>query len=359
MKRPFSVTLCGYYGFGNVGDELLASSIIRLLQETGIEKNHIAVLSNDPDNTARSLGTASADRWKPKEVFSILRKSRTLLLGGGGLFQDTTSVRSCLYYWGVIRLARLAGTVPWMFGQSVGPFRTGAGKFLARNAIGKCRARAVRDEGSRRILAGWGYDMEVTPDPVLYLGEDQKNSRTSSMRDNILINVRPWQGELPHIFLSELVRLKRDQNCPLRFIALSGDDQEFLEENLHRSVRHIVLVAFLFQCFDLGGDLAAVESVGTQLDSQLLGFVYDITLATQIGYQHPPFVPHKGRVHMLIGARDFHDGIDVQAAFVGESASADKRPRVERYDIGRFTDETGQTLYLFEAIFGNGMHSHF
>ena len=232
MKRPFSVTLCGYYGFGNVGDELLASSIIRLLQETGIEKNHIAVLSNDPDNTARSLGTASADRWKPKEVLSILRKSRTLLLGGGGLFQDTTSVRSCLYYWGVIRLARLAGTVPWMFGQSVGPFRTGAGKFLARNAIGKCRARAVRDEGSRRILAGWGYDMEVTPDPVLYLGEDQKNSRTSSMRDNILVNVRPWQGELPHIFLSELVRLKRDQNCPLRFIALSGDDQEFLEENL-------------------------------------------------------------------------------------------------------------------------------
>lgn len=234
MRRPFSVTLCGYYGFGNVGDELLASSIIRLLQEAGIEKSNIAVLSNDPANTARSLGTASADRWKPKEVFSILRQSRTLLLGGGGLFQDTTSVRSCLYYWGVISLARLAGTVPWMFGQSVGPFRTAAGKFLARDAIGKCRARAVRDEGSRRILSGWGYDLEITPDPVLYLGEDSRKNRTSTIGDYILANVRPWQGDLPHILLSELDKLKREQACPLRFIALSGDDQEFLEENLSR-----------------------------------------------------------------------------------------------------------------------------
>ena len=37
-------------------------------------------------------------------VVSALRSSETLLLGGRELFQDGTSLRSCLWYWGLVRL---------------------------------------------------------------------------------------------------------------------------------------------------------------------------------------------------------------------------------------------------------------
>ncbi|MFZ2812730.1 MAG: polysaccharide pyruvyl transferase CsaB, partial [Thermovirgaceae bacterium] len=103
MSRPLDVVLCGYYGFGNLGDELMAESLLGLLKKNGVPGERIAILSA-AQGVAADRGEASrVDRWSPLEVMSALRSSRTLLLGGGGLFQDSTSTRSCAYYWGVAR----------------------------------------------------------------------------------------------------------------------------------------------------------------------------------------------------------------------------------------------------------------
>lgn len=230
MSRNFQVALCGYYGFGNMGDEFLATAIMKLLEEVGISKDRIVILSNDPESTSREFGVSSVNRWVFADVLRALRASRTLLLGGGGLFQDSTSVRSCMYYWGVIRLACLAGARPWMFGQSVGPFRTGLGEFLARNAIGKCMVRAVRDEGSKKLLTGWGYDMYQTPDPVIYLGTGQPAVSPPEEDGYILVNVRPWKGDLPHTLLRKVEESGKVWKYPCRFVALCGDDEAFLRE---------------------------------------------------------------------------------------------------------------------------------
>ena len=48
-EREFRVALCGYYGFGNLGDELLAEALIAALERCGIKRGEMAMLSASPD----------------------------------------------------------------------------------------------------------------------------------------------------------------------------------------------------------------------------------------------------------------------------------------------------------------------
>ena len=144
VAKAYDVVLSGYYGFGNLGDELICRALIDMAIKAGIDKSRLCVLSANPKETSEKFGVAAVDRWNLFEVFRALRQSRSLLLGGGGLFQDSTSLRSSLYYWGVVFLARMAGVRPWAFGQSVGPFRSKLAAKLARNALKHCSPRCVR-----------------------------------------------------------------------------------------------------------------------------------------------------------------------------------------------------------------------
>ncbi|MFA7220163.1 MAG: polysaccharide pyruvyl transferase CsaB, partial [Synergistaceae bacterium] len=68
MNRAYDVLLAGYYGFGNLGDELLAEACVRLLVSNGVPRERIAVLSADTEGTKKSLGVSAFDRWKLSEI---------------------------------------------------------------------------------------------------------------------------------------------------------------------------------------------------------------------------------------------------------------------------------------------------
>lgn len=231
MKRPFDVTLCGYYGFGNLGDELIAEGLVSLLEKNGIARDRIAILTasgNAPE------GVRAFNRWRPDKVLSALKMSRTLLLGGGGLFQDSTSIRSCLYYWGVTRMARAAGCTPWAFGQSVGPLSSSLALFLARDALCLCSARGVRDHGSMARLSGWGLDGEIAPDPVMALSGSFVRSGSSG--EYMLLNVRPWRGGLPEAAAKAASLTAEGMGIPILGVALSEQDARLMEELRERGV---------------------------------------------------------------------------------------------------------------------------
>lgn len=225
MTRSYDVVIAGYYGFGNLGDELLAQSVIQLLLSFGVEKGKIAILSNNPEESEKKFGVTAINRWKLTAVREALLVSCTLLLGGGGLFQDATSARSCAYYWGLVRLARMARCRVWAFGQSVGPLVSPAARWLARTAFAACEYAGVRDEGSRAVLAGFGLSSELTPDLVfaLDLPPLPEKGRT------VLINARPskdarWGGRVA--FAS---RALMDKGFALRGVAFSEEDARELE----------------------------------------------------------------------------------------------------------------------------------
>lgn len=154
--RKYRVAILGYYGFGNLGDELLLTACLEMLNRCGVNRESIVVLSNSPAETSQNFGVASVNRWKLREAVSVLRESETLLLGGGGIFQDTSSVKSCVWYWGMLRLAKFLGCKVWALGQSVGPLNSKISRVLAGDALRLCRKLHVRDDESLRLAESLG-----------------------------------------------------------------------------------------------------------------------------------------------------------------------------------------------------------
>ena len=208
MKR-YRVALAGYYGFGNLGDELLLEASIAALLRCGVAREGIVVLSNDPDDSRRKFGVESVNRWSVRQVGHVLGQSETLLLGGGGLFQDATHLRSCVYYWGLVRGAPLRGAMPWALGQSVGPLRTRFARWLTRDALKRCRLVQVRDKAalllceSLGVRVQGGHDLVFSLDGVFPELDSKKNPAKEKVSWNaapMLVNVRPCAGGLAERF---------------------------------------------------------------------------------------------------------------------------------------------------------------
>ena len=158
--------LSGYYGFGNIGDEALRDVIVRELRSR-YPYATIDVLSAQPELTAHDLGVVSTPRAHLGAVKRAIDGADVVLSGGGGLLQNSTSLKSLVYYAGIIRSAIRAGKKTMIFAQSIGPL-----DFLGKQTVRECckglGAATVRDERSQRLLASLLPELSVVrgADPV-------------------------------------------------------------------------------------------------------------------------------------------------------------------------------------------------
>lgn len=158
--------ISGYYGFENLGDDALLEIIVAQLK-TRYPYATIDVLSAKPEVTAHELGVASTPRWEQSAIREAIGAADVVLSGGGGLFQNATSLKSLFYYAGIVRTAIRAGKKTMIFAQSIGPL-----DFLGKQTVRECcrglQAATVRDERSSALLSPLvpGTPVEVTADPV-------------------------------------------------------------------------------------------------------------------------------------------------------------------------------------------------
>jgi polysaccharide pyruvyl transferase CsaB len=208
------ITVSGYYGFHNTGDEAIALSISRELRARG----HTALLlSQNPAHTRRAYGSASAARMNPLEIVRALWNTQMLWSGGGGLLQDKTSVRNLTYYLALIRGAQLLGRRVVVFNQSIGPLSLEGGARVARvlgRRPGSVRV-IVRDRASQETLEHLGIEALLGGDPALLLTPPSdlnadKNTVVLAPRGDVL---DANQG------LKELTRMLREKGR--RVVALS------------------------------------------------------------------------------------------------------------------------------------------
>lgn len=242
MKKEFDVLLLGYYGFGNLGDELLCEASLRLLASCGVPKERVALLSAAPRESEERYGVRAFDRWSLREIGRACAASRSLLLGGGGLFQDSSSARSCFYYYAAVRIARLLGLKIWAEGQSVGPLRKSFSRALTRRAFASCCHVGVRDESSREILDSMGIRAAFSPDLVTSLPV----SRAEGEGRFLLFNARPGYRALAERAAAGCMELAEKLGLEVAGAALSrGDEAElaYLESAGLVKLSDIVLIS--------------------------------------------------------------------------------------------------------------------
>lgn len=161
-KKRF--VLSGYFGFKNFGDEAILSVIVQKLKQY----NHrITVISSDPKYTmGKFKHIRSVYTFSLADIIGAIYKSNCLISGGGSLLQDTTSLKSLLYYLFVIFTALMLRKKVIIFAQGIGPIKNPIGKFLTAVLLKHCTYVSVRDEKSRDLLNSWGVKADLLCDPI-------------------------------------------------------------------------------------------------------------------------------------------------------------------------------------------------
>ncbi|HOF87886.1 MAG TPA: polysaccharide pyruvyl transferase CsaB, partial [Armatimonadota bacterium] len=228
-----TVLLSGYYGYNNLGDEAVLGGLLAGLRAAAPAVRPV-VLSGDVAATERLHAVDAIPRMGLGAVRAALREADLFVSGGGSLLQDVTSLRSPLYYLGLLWLAQRAGVPTMALAQGMGPLRHPLNRLLARRILNRARAITVRDDASAAFLAGLGVDrppIEVTADPSFLLEPDESDrlarwweSRLPAGRPVIGVALRHWDAANPvarfHAISDALAALAAATGALLLFIPM-------------------------------------------------------------------------------------------------------------------------------------------
>ncbi len=169
------VLLSGYYGFYNIGDEAILSSLVSKLREINPDVD-ITVLSKAPEETQLRLGVHAYQRKSVYHLVKEIIKTDVYISGGGSLFQDKTSNRSLLYYVLAMTFARIWRKKTASVSCGVGPLNSKFHQYLVRREIEKSVFTSLRDPESYDYLRKIGVktdNLYVTADLAMGLPEIQ------------------------------------------------------------------------------------------------------------------------------------------------------------------------------------------
>jgi polysaccharide pyruvyl transferase CsaB len=223
------VLISGYYGFGNLGDEALLDVIVSRLR-AAYPGGSIDVLSADPAATTARLNVESTPRADLGAVRRSIERADVVLSGGGGLLQNVTSLRSLIYYAGIVRTATRAQKKTMIFAQSIGPLDFW-GRAVVRAFCGGVAAATVRDERSRRLLSSLlpNVRVERTADPVFLFepGTEPLDLAAEGLGGDaplVIVSVRKWpHNEATIALLAAAVdRLANEHGAQVAFLPFGG-----------------------------------------------------------------------------------------------------------------------------------------
>lgn len=272
-----SVLISGYYGFDNLGDELILKVLVDELKAREVK---ITVLSQNPKKTAAEYGVNAIKRTSFIDIVDALASANLFISGGGGLFQDATGPMSSIYYGGLIHLARFFDVPVVFWAQGVGPLNQSFSRKMTASAIEKCEKIIVRDEKSAALVESLvGEKPEITADPVWLLklekqkpahekqgepeGQIPESSDPATKKSwQIGISLRPWHELTPErleALADCLNALAEQKEGPVQFKLLpfqKKEDTELLESFAKRlkASRRITV--------DIVEPLHVIEAVG-------------------------------------------------------------------------------------------------
>lgn len=158
------ILLCGYYGFGNIGDDaLLRSAVSRVRRE--YPDCHITALTKRGDKDRRLFGVRCVKRTNAFSVAREIKKADAVIFGGGTLLQNATSRRSLMYYLKILCYAQSKGVDTLLWGNGIG--RINGEYFRKKTAyvLSRCSYIGVRDDGSaeeiKRLLSKYSLPCRV------------------------------------------------------------------------------------------------------------------------------------------------------------------------------------------------------
>lgn len=164
------VLLCGYYGFGNMGDDAL---LLRAVEHARKKYPSLPVcaMTARGRQDSEKFGVRCEKRSSPTALMREIRGCEVLVFGGGTLLQNSTSSRSLYYYVRILRYARRYGKRIELWGNGIGALKGERSHRAAARALCNCDYIGLRDRHSVReavrLLGDYGL-----PAPHMVLDGD-------------------------------------------------------------------------------------------------------------------------------------------------------------------------------------------
>ena len=195
-----SVLLSGYYGFGNLGDELILKNIAQLFKELGFSS--IYAVSGDLEySRSKHESIQFSDRDNYQGIVDLIKQVDLVALGGGGLFQDYNRLETAYLfenpkmgvhsYINIPLIAHIYGKpIAYLF-QGVGPLFTEDSRNFTKYAFSLSHYISVRDKESFRLLEELGIrDVVLSSDPTFLY--PLKKRKTKRKKPRVGISLRQW-----------------------------------------------------------------------------------------------------------------------------------------------------------------------
>ena len=163
------VIISGYYGFDNVGDDSVLSSIINGLRGEDPSLG-ITVLCNNPKKLSKTFGIRCIKRTHIIKILREMKKNRLLISGGGSLLQNATSAKSLLYYAAIIKLAKRNNLRIMLYSNGIGPIYGRLGQSIVRYLVNISDIVTLREPTSYNELKRLGARLDhvkITIDPAV------------------------------------------------------------------------------------------------------------------------------------------------------------------------------------------------
>ncbi|MGL4820439.1 MAG: polysaccharide pyruvyl transferase family protein, partial [Bacilli bacterium] len=208
------IVLCGYYGAGNFGDDLIMLSIVQRIKKQWPTKKVTVLVKNEQLLPAHPLlsDVRYVPRSNTKAVIDAIKNCSHFVVGGGGIFQDysgfdvshqiSARTNGINFYSTPMEIAYLLGKPIFVFSVGIGPIENESYARHLRTVLHWASTITVRDEWSLKYVQERWPELTVheTADPVVSFpiqGNTTFNSRFTSEKKYIGICLRQWFQQSP------------------------------------------------------------------------------------------------------------------------------------------------------------------
>jgi polysaccharide pyruvyl transferase WcaK-like protein len=258
-ERRTGVLLSGYYGCGNLGDDLLLTVALEELRTilpnarfllrdhgAGLPKLGEDVIPTGidaivDDQTNSRLYRLTSFTWHSA---GLLRQCRWLIFGGGTVFHDNGGLVSLALQWLLCHLARMLAVRVAALGVGVGNLRTKTGRWLLRGIVSRCELFLVRDDAALRQCSG--TKARLTEDLVFaWRSLTPKNGRKRSPGKpaSIGLAVSPQASPRMAIALADAIRLWQEHGRRVVFLVFQQSDTVADDSTFFAQIKNNLAIA--------------------------------------------------------------------------------------------------------------------
>ena len=191
--------ICGATGINNSGDEAILDVLILQYQELF----DITVISINPDVARKYHANVNFIKISDRKVcMTYIRECDVFLLGGGGLFQDETSVFNIIRWAQILVLGKKYSKHTILYANSIGPLKYKFSRLICKKVLNKMDFIILRDSKSYGLIQKLGINVptEVTVDPVFSypVNKGIKEENIYKLPSKyVAISIRHWYDSVP------------------------------------------------------------------------------------------------------------------------------------------------------------------